>query len=189
MSKKSTQKKWQVYSREVVYQNPWYRIIKEDLKKPSGFRGDYFILEGRGEKDFVVVVVLDENENFYLVKQWRPTLKRYLLEFAAGGTEKNESFLEAAKREVKEELGLQAQNWQHLGRAAVAPGHSKEYGQFFLATKIKPTKAKVEGEPGEKTEAVKLSHSELVKKIYAKEIEDGPTLTAYLLYLAWKKEL
>lgn len=192
MNKGNTRKKWKVFSRKVEHENPWFRIVREDVRKPNGFRGDYFIFEGHSSKDFVIVIVRDdkeENETFYLVRQWRPTLKRNLIEFAAGSTEKHETFLQAAQREVKEELGLEAKEWNYIGKATVAPGHSMEYGRIFVATNVSQTKQKVKGDPGETTELIKVTRKQLEQMIYRREIDDGPTLSAYLLYLVWKKEL
>jgi ADP-ribose pyrophosphatase len=187
MNRKS-QKRGQVFSRKVVHKNPWFRIVKEKIQKPSGFRGNHYIFEGNSLRDFVVIVVRDEQENFYLVKQWRPALKRYLVEFAAGGTGRGESYLQAAKREVREELRLEAKRWDYLGKAAVAPGFSREYGRFFLATGVKPTQRGSKGEPGEVIEIVKISRKKFEKMVSEREIEDGPTLTAYMLYVTRRKD-
>jgi 8-oxo-dGTP pyrophosphatase MutT (NUDIX family) len=192
MSKINPRKSWKVFSRKVEHKNPWFQIVREDVRKPNGFRGDYFIFEGNSSKDFVIVIVRDcqgKDETFYLVKQWRPTLKRYLIEFAAGSTGKQESFLQAAKREVKEELGLEAKDWRYIGKATVAPGHSMEYGRVFVATNALRTKHEAKGDPGETTQLVKVSRKQFERMIYNKQIQDGPTLSAFLLYLVWKKEL
>lgn len=192
MSKIHPQKSWKVFSRKVEHENPWFRVVRENIRRPSGFRGDYFIFEGRSAKDFVIVVVRDcqgKDETFYLVKQWRPTLKRSLIEFAAGATGKNESFLKAAQREVREELALEAKDWKYIGKATVAPGHSVEYGRVFVATDVVKTKHKVKGDPGESTELIKVSRKQFERMIYKRQIRDGPTFSAFLLYLVWKKEL
>lgn len=182
-------KPYKVFSRKVVHKNPWYQIVKENIRQPSGYRADYYIFENsKTERDFVVVIAKDKN-NFFLVRQWRPTVKRYLLEFVAGGAHEKEKYIEAAKRELLEETRLFGKNWHYLGKAAVAPGHSGEYGRVFLATEISKSSKKVKGEPGENTEVIKIKRQKFEKMIYNREIEDGPTLSSYLLYLAWSGRL
>lgn len=178
---------YKVFSRKTVHKNPWFRIVKEDILRPDGHRADYYIFEGESDKNFVVIVAQEKDE-LYLVKQWRPTLKRYLIEFAAGGIEKNETDLQAAKREFLEETGWGAKKWQYLGKAAVGPGHSKEYGQVFFATGLFKTRGKT-NDIQEKTELVIIKRQNFEQMIYNKEIEDGPTLSAYMKYLAFKKRL
>ena len=181
-------KPYRVFSRKIVHKNPWYQVVKENIRYPSGHRGNYYVWENpRTEKGFVVAIAEDK-DTFFLVKQWRPTLKHYTLEFVAGDAHKNEKYVKAAKRELLEELGLQAKRWQFIGKAAVAPGYSREYGRVFLATGISKSAEKAKGEAGEKTELVKIKRQKFEQMIYNREIEDGPTLSAYLLYLTRKKK-
>jgi len=181
-------KRYQVFSRKVVYQCPWFQIVVEDVQKPDGFRGNYFIMERPKGRDFVIVIV-QENDDLYLVNQWRPTLKKDTLEFAAGSVGERETDLEAAKREVAEELGLKAKKWIFLGKAAVAPGFSSQYGRVFYATGISQLREKFPGEAGENTEGVKIKRAKFDQMIYNGKIVDGTTLSAYLLYLVWEKKL
>jgi len=188
MSKKNQPKTWKVYHRKIVFKCSWFQIIEEDLRKPNGFRSKYYVFESLSKRDFIMVIALD-NDYFYMTKQWRPTLKRETVEFVAGGVGKNEIYLEAAKRELLEEAGLKAKKWHFIGKAPVAPGHSREYGRIFLAENISFSKEKAAGEPGEGTELVKIPRHKFKRMIYQREIDDGPTLSAYLLYLTWSKKL
>lgn len=188
MKRAKKQKSWRVFLRKTVHKNPWFKVVKEDIKKPGGFRGDYFIFSRHSQKDFVIVVA-EENDQFYLVKQWRPTLKRYLLEFVAGGTNKNETYLQAAKRELVEEVGLKAKKWQYLGNAAVAPGHSDQYGRVFLAKKLTKSQEFKSGEIGEQTQLIKINCRKFHQMVLKFKINDGPTLSAYLMYLAFLKKI
>ena len=188
MSKKNQPKTWKVYSRKTVFKCPWFQIVEEDIKKPNGFRGKYYIQQGREKNDFVIVIALKRN-CFYMTKQWRSTLKKETIEFVAGSVEKNESYLKAAKRELLEEVRIRAKRWRYLGRVAVAPGHTLRYGRIFLAEEITKVKTKVKGEPGEDTRPVKIPLQKYKQMVSQGKINGGPTLSAYLLYLAWSKKL
>lgn len=181
-------KHWRVFSRKVAYKNPWFQVAVEDIQKPDGFRGKYFIVERGNIKDFVVVIAREEDD-LYLVKQWRPTLKRYTLEFVAGSITRGEKPLVAAKREIVEEIGMTAGKWTFLGREAVAPGFSSQYGRYYLATSLTLAKQKFSGELGEKTTLIRLKRAKFDEMIYNGKIIDGATLTAYLLLLAWEKKI
>jgi len=76
------QKSLQLYGSE-----PYYRIVNEDG---------------------VILAVLDHEDRFVLVRQFRPNLDRFTLEFPAGGIEVSESALDAANRELWEEAGTAA---------------------------------------------------------------------------------
>lgn len=84
-------------------------------------------------KAAVVVLALLDPETFVLVKQYRKSIEQVLLECPAGGIEPGESPEAAAKRELKEETGYSAKNWQALGPLVMAPGFCDEILYAFVA--------------------------------------------------------
>ncbi len=81
----------------------------------------------------VVVIALDSEGDVYLVRQWRHAISKLLLEFPAGGLEPGEEPLVAAKRELREEAGLEASHWTSLGHFFSSPGFANEILHVFLA--------------------------------------------------------
>ena len=183
----STKKKqWKTLSKKVVHQNPWFKIVKEKIKKPSGYIGPYYILK-RPQK-FVAIVPVNEKGKLVLIKQFRSTLKKIIWEFPMGGIDKNETALKAAKRELLEETGLEAENWVNAGEFYVGPGHTDQMGIVFIAEGLKKSKDSFLGknlEPGEEIYQKKaFTQEEFEKQTLHGKIKDGPSMTAY--YLAKK---
>jgi 8-oxo-dGTP pyrophosphatase MutT (NUDIX family) len=79
--------------------------------KPNGSQGLYGVVETRRA---VGVVALTARHEVYLVGQYRFPLERYSWEIIEGAVEEDETPLEAAKRELKEEAGLTAASWTPL---------------------------------------------------------------------------
>ena len=79
-----------------------------------------------------------EDDHVYLVGQYRYPLKRYSWEIPEGGCPEDEEPLEAARRELKEETGLEAKNWSRLGEAFLSNSVADEYAVWFLATNLVP---------------------------------------------------
>jgi len=94
-----------------------------------------------------VAVVAHDGERVYLVAQPREALgEDELLELPAGKPdEEGEPPLETAKRELAEEVGLGARNWEHLTRCYSSPGFTNEAIDVFLATDL----YEVDAEPDE----------------------------------------
>lgn len=84
----------------------------------------------------VVILPLDKNGNMYLINQYRKPIEQELLEVPAGIVNPNEDFLDAAKRELKEETGFSAAKWTFMGKAYPAPGFCNELLYFYIAEEL-----------------------------------------------------
>src|SRR5205823_12691792 len=84
-----------------------------------------------------VAVVVHDGEQVWLVRQPREAVGEYLLELPAGKLdEEGEDALATAKRELAEEIGKAAKNWQHLTTFYASPGFSDEQIHVYLATDL-----------------------------------------------------
>lgn len=97
---------WKKIKSKIVHKNSWFSIYKDDVINPNGKPGKYYYSHGH---DAIAVIAEDKNNNLYLVGQTRyPIGNQYSWEVIGGGIEKGETLLAAAKRELKEETGLEA---------------------------------------------------------------------------------
>jgi 8-oxo-dGTP pyrophosphatase MutT (NUDIX family) len=108
-----------------------------------------------------VVMVAHDGQNVYLVRQPRPAVgEDRLLELPAGKLDKQgESPLEAAKRELAEEVGKQAAEWRELKRIYTSPGFTTEEVWIYLATDLSDVDS--EPEPEERIEIVEAALDDL----------------------------
>lgn len=113
---------------------PPYKITSEEviIDESSGKIFPHYTLHHPG----AVVVIPFDGKYFYLVEQFRFSIKQSLKEFPAGKLEKGEDPLESAKRELAEEAGKGAREWQSLGAIFPAPGFCNEIQHLFLATDL-----------------------------------------------------
>lgn len=97
--------------RGVVYGNQWFRVVEHEQKGEGGAES-WFSIEFHN--DAVAVLLLDEEDNIVLVRQYRVPLASCTWEIPAGGLEPGESVLEAAARELREETGLEGEGFHHV---------------------------------------------------------------------------
>ena len=86
-----------------------------------------------------------EDDHVYLVGQYRYPLGCYSWEIPEGGCPEGEEPLEAARRELREETGLEAESWQRLGEAYLSNSVADEHAVWFLATDLVPGEQRPEG--------------------------------------------
>lgn len=134
-------------------------------------------------KAAVVVLALLDADTFVLVKQYRKSIEQALLECPAGGIEIGESPEAAAKRELKEETGYEANNWKALGPMVMAPGFCDEILYAFVASDLKAGKMKLDED--ERVEVQCYSAQEIVTVLKdASSVVDGKSQALIFRYLA-----
>lgn len=125
---------WKTIRQKVVYQNPWISISHRDVINPAGNPGIYGVVHFKNIA--VGIVPLDEDNNTWLVGQYRYTLDKYTWEIPEGGCPAGESTLAAAQRELEEETGIKAANWAPLLDLHTSNSVTDEYGVAYLAREL-----------------------------------------------------
>ena len=116
------------------------------------------------------------------VEQYRPAAGRNMLEIPAGTIQRRESPLDCARRELREETGYSADNWETLGHLYPTPGYTNEVLHIFFASGL--TKGEQRLEAGEEDIKVRWIPLEEVEEMIDKgEINDAKTIIAVFKYV------
>ncbi|RAJ73669.1 ADP-ribose pyrophosphatase YjhB (NUDIX family) [Chitinophaga dinghuensis] len=122
---------WKITSSELKYENNWIRITHHEGMNPAGNPGIYGVVHFKNLA--VGVLPLDDEMNTYLVGQYRFPLNRFSWEIPEGGGALGEDPLDAARRELLEETGLIAREWEVLTRLDTSNSVTDEMAIIFLA--------------------------------------------------------
>ncbi|WP_347330062.1 NUDIX hydrolase [Marinimicrobium locisalis] len=173
---------WQRKSARCVYENPWIKVSHEEVLTPAGSDGIYGVVHFKNTA--VGVVPIDEDGNTWLVRQTRYTLNEYTWEIPEGGCPTHEETLVAAKRELQEEVGLEAQQWEVLQRLQLSNSVTDETGVIYVAKDLSPVAQALED--SEDIEVRKLPVTEAIAMVDRGEITDAISVVA-LLQLARRR--
>jgi 8-oxo-dGTP pyrophosphatase MutT (NUDIX family) len=128
---------WKTLDQTEVYRNAWLRVREDKVIRPDGGAGIYGVVEIPAS---VGVVALNQGGEVALAGQWRYVNQRYSWEIPRGGSHAGESdMLAVAKRELAEECGLEADNWELLSAVDVCNGVTTDVQSLFLATGLRHT--------------------------------------------------
>jgi ADP-ribose pyrophosphatase len=167
---------WTTLSSKNIYENPWINVTEHQVINPSGGRGIY------GQVHFknlaIGIVPLDENDNTWLVGQFRFTLNEYTWEIPEGGGPLGTDPLNAAKRELLEETGLTAGDWTEIQRMHLSNSVSDEFSIIYLARNLSHGEA--EPEETEQLQIRKLPFEEAYQMVLDGSITDSLSVAGIL---------
>jgi 8-oxo-dGTP pyrophosphatase MutT (NUDIX family) len=123
---------WTRHTRRVAYENPWITIWHDEVTRPDGEPGIYGVVHFANLA--VGVVALDASDRVLLVGQHRYALDTYSWEIPEGGVPIEETPLEGAQRELREETGVEAATWRELAHSHLSNSVSDELAVLYLAT-------------------------------------------------------
>ena len=130
---------WTVLGKKEVYDNKWINVTEYDVINPAGGKGIYGKVHFKNMA--IGIIPLDDELNTYLVGQYRFTIGKYSWEIAEGGGPLDIDALDSAKRELKEETGLVAEQWTKIVDMHLSNSVSDEYGSIFIARKLRQEEA------------------------------------------------
>ncbi|MBP5604178.1 MAG: NUDIX hydrolase [Ruminiclostridium sp.] len=126
----------------------------------------------------VCIVALTENNDVYMVRQFRYPHGKVLTEIPAGKLEWGENHLECGKRELHEETGNTADEFTYLGCLYPTPAYDTEVIHMYLAKGLHKDRQKLDED--EFLEAFTVPFGKAVEMVMNGEIEDAKTQIAIL---------
>lgn len=169
---------WKSNKKEVKLNTPWIEVELHDMTNPSGNPGIYGIT--RFKNHAIGILPIDEEGNTYIVGQYRFPIDCYTWEIPEGGGPNDVEPLESAKRELKEETGIEAKDWQLIQRLQLSNSTTNELAYIFLARDL--SYGENSPEDNEDLEIRKISVDELYERVKSAEITDSLTVAAVLRY-------
>ena len=167
---------WTTLEQKEVYDNPWINVNEHKVINPSGGNGIYGVVHFKNRA--IGILPLDEENNTWLVGQYRYPLNAYSWEIPEGGGDLDKDPLDGAKRELLEETGLVAKEWTEIQRMHLSNSVSDEYAFIYVARGLTMTKAAPE--ETEQLIVKKLPFEEAYEMVMDGRITDSISIAAIL---------
>jgi len=146
-----------------------FTLLSQELQFPNGVTGERQYIEHPGG---AMVIPVTAAGKYLCIRQYRFAIANYIYEFPAGTLEPSEAPDVTIKRELAEETGYQATQWDDLGPIYLAPGYSDEVLYTYLARGLSQLPHPPAGDDDEDIEVVEFTAAELTERIlYTHEID------------------
>ncbi len=164
-------------SSQLIYDGRVVKLRVDTVRMPGGRETRREVVEHR---DCVAIVAIDADDNVLLVKQFRKSVEKELLEIPAGSIDSGEDPVTTVCREMQEETGYLPQKVERLGGFYSAPGYCSEYLHLYLATDLTPSQ--LYAEDTESIKLVRVPISQIPSLIASGSICDAKSIAGLLIY-------
>jgi len=169
-------KAWKTQSSRRVYENPWMKLREDIAEMPNGKTTIYGVIECG---QCVGVLPFLDNDHVVMVRQYRYVFDEdHRWEMPTGGVKPGESLEEAARRELREEVGYDAAELQLVSTYFTSKSIMQEIGHLFIGRGL----TQVEAIPDE-TEFLEVAvfpFQEVLQMVLESEIRDSMTVITVL---------
>ena len=162
-------------TQRTIFTGKVIRLSVDNVRLPNGAAAELEIIHHPGG---AAVVALNDAGQVCLLRQYRHAAGGWLWELPAGKLDSGEAPLTTAKRELEEEAGMRAQDWQALGKIVSSPAVFTEVIHLFLARAL--TAVPPQTEEQEVIEVHWLAWPQAWRMAQAGEIQDAKTLAGLL---------
>lgn len=169
---------WKVKESRTIVDRRWLRVHEQRIELPHGGEIDEFhLLEG---PSWASVLAVTDEGRVALVRQYRHGVGGPSLELPAGVIDEGETPEHAARRELREETGHEAERWEPLIAVNPEPARHTTRAHFFVALGARRVSAQAM-DPSENIEVVMLDGPQLMAAIERGEMHHGVHVGAVLL--------
>lgn len=165
---------WRILKTTEVYSDPWLHVKKDDVIRPDGDPGTHSVVTIKSG----VCVLACEGDEVFLTEEFHYAVGRTTIEAVSGGREGSEPAIECAKRELAEELGIQAKDWTELTTVDPFTASVVSPTTLFLASGLSFHEAAPEGT--EQIVMVRMSLREAYEAVCSGRITHTPSCIAIL---------
>lgn len=169
-------KNWKTLSSREVYKNPWMRLREDIAEMPNGKTTIYGVIECN---DCVAVLPFVDDDHVVLVRQYRYIFgENQRWEVPSGGVKTGETAAEAARRELREEVGYDTQDLQFVSTYFPSKSIMRETGHLFIGRHL--TQVEAVADETEFLEVAIFPFEQALQMVIASEIRDSMSVIAIL---------
>lgn len=167
---------WKTLKSQLKYDNNWISVTEHQVINAGGNKGIYGTVHFKNLA--IGIIPLDKENNTWLVGQYRYPLNQYSWEICEGGGKLNIPPLDAAKRELLEETGITANQWNPLLEMHLSNSVSDELGIIYIAKEL--TFSAPQPEEDEVLQLKKVSFDEAFNMVMNGKITDSLSVAGIL---------
>ncbi len=169
--------------RKIIATSKLFRIEALDLEFSNGVRCEFERLARGSGGGAVLIVPLIDDKTVLLVREYAAGVERYEIGLPKGKTERDEPILDAANRELKEEVGYGAKELKLLSSLTIAPGYLEHATNIVVAQNL--YEEKLPGDEPEELEVIPWNINDIQGLIASGKCTEARSIAALYMTLEY----
>lgn len=174
-----------IHKRKVVAKSRFFKVEQVDLEFTNGATREFERMSGTGS-GAVMVLPLTDDEHLLLIREYAAGTHSYQLGFPKGLIDPGESPVEAANRELQEEVGVKALEFTPIKKLAMAPTFFNAHMNVFIAQGL--SESSLEGDEPEPLEVIKWPLTKINELLERADFCEARSVASLLLLLRWRNQ-
>ncbi|WP_396588317.1 ADP compounds hydrolase NudE [Bermanella sp. R86510] len=172
----------QILHRHIVAQSRLFTIESMDMRFSNGVERTYERLVPGGS-GAVMIVAVNQDQEMMLIKEYGAGIEDYTLTLPKGAVDLGESAIQAANRELKEEIGYGARHIEPLKKLSLSPSYMKSGIDVLIAWDLYPER--LEGDEPEPLELVTWPLNKIEDLVLRDDVTEGRAIAAMFMARDW----
>jgi ADP-ribose pyrophosphatase len=174
---------WATLDTGIDYTCPGFDVRRDDVRLPDGTETDYHYVD---ESPAVVILPLTPDGDVVVIEEWRQAVGRVNRGLPAGSMEGDEEPADAARRELREETGYEADRVEPLLTTEPSNGIANSVHHHFVAHGCEPT-ADQQLDDNESIRVDVADYDDYLDSVVNDELDDGRSALAIMHYELTRK--
>lgn len=167
-----------IHARQTVAKSRFFTIEQVDLEFSNGAKREFERMAGSG-RGAVMIIPLTNDEHFLLIKEYSAGTHSYQIGFPKGLIDLGETPVQAANRELQEEVGFKATEFSSMKQLAMAPTFFDAQMHVLMATNL--TESRLEGDEPEPLDVIKWPMNKIDELLARADFCEARSVAALLM--------
>ena len=172
----------QIHQREIIAQSGFFKVERVNLEFSNGATRQFERMAGSGRGAVMIVPMIDE-ETFLLVREYAAGTHSYQLGFPKGLIDPGETVVDAANRELMEEVGYGARELHDIHTVSMAPAFFNAKMNIVIAKDL--FEQRLEGDEPEELEVIPWSIKDKDALLAREDFVEARCIAALFLAEQW----
>ena len=155
-----------------------FKVSKLDIEFPNNVTREYEVISGTGS-GAVMIIPISEKSMFFIM-EYAAAIDSYALTFPKGKIDDGEQILDAANRELQEEIGYFSSKLKHIYTIDLAPGYINHQTHIVLAEDLSPSQ--LIGDEPEELEIIEVPLDRINENLLQYKNIDSRVLASLYIY-------